>query len=456
MSVVNIVGGGLAGCEAAWQIAKRGIEVNIYELRDSAKDNKTPAHQTDSLAELVCSNSFRNDDLNSAIGLLHQEMRLMDSLILQAADQNKVPAGSALAVDREGFSIQVQRYLESHPKINIIRQEIEELPEDNSGLWIIATGPLTSDKLSRSILSHTTEDKLFFFDAIAPIIYKDSIDFNKVWMQSRYDKVGPGGNGKDYINCPLTKKQYEEFINDLLQGQKTEFKEWEKDTPYFEGCLPIEVMAGRGIETLRYGPLKPVGLTNPHNPKEKPYAIIQLRQDNKLGTLFNMVGFQTKLKYGEQKRILQKIPGLENAEFARFGGIHRNSFINSPKLLNEKLSLKSRSNIKFAGQISGVEGYVESAAIGLLTGIFSAFEINNKEIKLPPKTTAIGSLLNHITVGHLSDDETVSTFQPMNVNFGLFEKLQEKIKKSERKASYSNRALTDLKEWKDKIRQLYT
>lgn len=444
MKSVNIIGGGLAGCEAAWQLAKRGISVTIYELRD--ENRKSKAHKTDILAELVCSNSFRSDDINSAIGLLHHEMRLLDSLILKTADQNKVPAGSALAVDRDSFALQIQNVILNHPKIKVVRSEIEKLPELNDDLWIVATGPLTSDKLSESIRKFTGEEHLAFFDAIAPIIYKESIDFSKAWLQSRYDKVGPGGDGKDYINCPMTKAEYEEFVNDLLVGEKTEFKEWEKEnTAYFEGCLPIEVMAERGVETLRFGPLKPVGLTNPHSP-EKQYAVVQLRQDNKLGTLYNIVGFQTKLKYGEQARIFKKIPGLENAEFARFGGIHRNSFINSPKLLDNNLRLKLRPNIRFAGQITGVEGYVESSSMGLLSGIFVAQEILEKEISLPPASTAIGSLLNHITIGHLEDEE-LNSFQPMNVNFGLFSKLTEKVKKGDRKEIYVKRAVEDINNW---------
>ena len=440
MSQINIIGGGLAGCEAAYQLSKRGIKVKIYELRH--KEKTSFAHKTDKLAELVCSNSFRNDDLNSAIGVLHEEMRLLDSLIIKIADKNRIPAGSALAVDRDNFANDIQTYLENDPNIEIIREEITELPIDSDEKWIIATGPLTSDKLSQSILKNTGEDQLAFFDAIAPIIYKDSIDFDKAWMQSRYDK----GNGKDYINCPLTKTQYEEFINDLNEGEKTQFKEWEKNTPYFEGCLPIEVMASRGVETLRWGPLKPVGLTNSHDPKNKAYAIVQLRQDNKNGTLYNMVGFQTKLKYGEQERIFRKIPGLEKSKFARLGGIHRNSFINSPKLLDQNLSLKKQPNIKFAGQISGVEGYVESSSMGLLCGIFTALEMQNKKITPPPTTTSIGSLINYITFDHYQDDKKF-TFQPMNVNFGLYSPLTEKTHKKSRKEAYAKSALESIKKW---------
>ena len=441
---VNIIGGGLAGCEAAYQLAKRDIKVNIYELRNQEKTSF--AHKTDKLAELVCSNSLRNDDLGSAIGTLHQEMRILDSLIIKTADKNRIPAGSALAVDRDNFAADIENYLQNNKNIQIIRKEVTELPmESQDKKFIIATGPLTSDKLSKSILKNTAEDQLAFFDAIAPIIYKDSIDFDKCWMQSRYDK----GNGKDYINCPLTKEQYYEFIEDLNNAEKTEFKEWEKNTPYFEGCLPIEVMAIRGVETLRYGPLKPVGLTNPHS-SDKPYAVIQLRQDNKSGTLYNMVGFQTKLKYKEQERIFRKIPALEKCEFARLGGIHRNSFINSPKLLDNKLSLKTNKNIKFAGQISGVEGYKKSSAMGLLCGIFLFSELNNKEISIPQNTTALGSLLNYITFDHYLDDNKF-TFQPMNVNFGLFKDFQNRINKKERKAAYSKRALEDINLWKNQF-----
>lgn len=439
MQKINIIGGGLAGCEAAWQLAKRGFVVEIFEMRKAGK--KTFAHQTDDLAELVCSNSFRSDDVKTAIGLLHEEMRRLDSLIIQAADANKLPAGAALAVDRQALSDFVKNALNQTGKVTISAKEIDALPVNDGQHWIIATGPLTSDALSQSIMHHTKQENLAFFDAIAPIVFKDSIDFSKAWRQSRYDK----GEGKDYVNCALNQEQYEEFVNDLLTGQKTEFKEWEKDTPYFDGCLPIEVMAARGVQTLRFGPMKPVGLTNPHE-AEKSYAIVQLRQDNKLDTLYNIVGFQTKLKYGEQERIFRKIPGLEQAEFARLGGIHRNSFINSPVLLDEFLRLKTAPNIRFAGQITGVEGYVESASMGLLAGIFWAQELAGVDIVKPKATTAIGSLLNHITLGH-SMDESKNSFQPMNVNFGLFEPLAQRIKKSERKEAYSKRALEDLKEF---------
>lgn len=473
---VNIIGGGLAGSESAYQLAKRGIKVKLFEFRDD--NQKTFAHQTKNLAELVCSNSLRCDDVTTAIGLLHEEMRQLDSLIIRAADNNKLPAGSALAVDREAFSKFIENELIKTGNVEIIRREVAELPIDDKTPTIVATGPLTSDKLSQSIIKQTGEENLSFFDAIAPIIYKDSIDFSKAWFQSRYDKIGAGGigeygAGKDYINLPLDKKQYEEFVKDLNEGEKTEFKEWEKDTPYFEGCLPIEVMASRGLEVLRFGPLKPVGLTNPHfeplpplpdvidekgkrrrapwrEDPSKPYAVIQLRQDNKIGTLYNMVGFQTKLKYGEQKRIFSKISGLENAEFARFGGIHRNSFINSPKLLKENLSFKKFPHIKFAGQITGVEGYVESAAMGLLAGIFTAFELSGKTFTTPDATTAIGSLLNHITKGYneaRGQEVEKTSFQPMNVNFGLFLPLEEKTRKTDRKTAYSQRALQNLQQW---------
>ena len=445
MKKVNIIGAGLSGSEAAWQLASRGFEVEIFEMRD--ENRKTFAHRTDHFAELVCSNSLRSDDVTTAIGLLHQEMRMLNSLVMRSADANKIPAGTALAVDREGFSKFIENELLATRKVKISRREIAELPVNLDETWIIATGPLTSDALSQSILKNSDEEHLAFFDAIAPIVFKDSIDFSKAWFQSRYDK----GNGSDYVNCPLNRDQYYEFVNDLLAAEKTEFKDWEKDTPYFDGCLPIEVMAQRGVETLRHGPMKPVGLTNPHFPRspegtpnkdrpEKAHGIIQLRQDNKIGTLYNIVGFQTKMKYGDQQRIFRKIPGLENAEFARFGGIHRNTFINSPKLLDQFLRFKKSPNILFAGQVTGVEGYVESAAMGLIAGIFVA---KNFEIATPNPKTAIGSLLNHITLGHEGLD-----FQPMNVNFGLFENLEEKTKKTDRKAAYSNRALSELEIWK--------
>ena len=439
MTHLHIIGGGLAGSEAAWQAANAGISVIIHEMRTA--ERQTEAHQTDTLAELVCSNSFRNDDVASAIGLLHEEMRRCNSLIMTCADAHKVPAGGALAMDRHDFSAAVQSALESHKNITIKREEISTVPLKEWESVIIATGPLTAKALAEDILKTTGEESLAFFDAIAPIIYKESIDFDKAWFQSRYDKPGPGGTGKDYINCPMNKAEYEAFIDALLAAEKTEFKEWEKDTPYFEACLPIEVMAERGRQTLTFGPMKPVGLTNPHS-DEKPYAVVQLRQDNKLGTIYNMVGFQTKLKYGEQKHIFGMIPGLENADFARLGGIHRNTFIQSPKLLDETLRLKSAPHIRFAGQVTGVEGYVESAAIGLLAGRFAAAELQNKPMAPLPETTALGALLGHITVGAEKD-----TFQPMNVNFGLFPPLAQRVKKKERKAAYAKRALEDLGAW---------
>ncbi|MBX7146520.1 MAG: methylenetetrahydrofolate--tRNA-(uracil(54)-C(5))-methyltransferase (FADH(2)-oxidizing) TrmFO [Alphaproteobacteria bacterium] len=442
---IYIIGGGLAGSEAAWQIAQKGISVVLYEMRPH---QKTPAHQTDYLAELVCSNSFRSDDyMNNAVGLLHEEMRQCHSLILSIADIHKIPAGGALAVDRDLFAQDVTHKLKQHPLITIKYQEITSLSFDHNAQIIIATGPLTSDPLTQEIIRLTGKENLAFFDAIAPIVYKHSIDMDKAWLQSRYDKKGPGGTGSDYINCALNKDEYYSFIMSLLEGEKTEFKEWEKNTPYFEGCLPIEIMASRGADTLRYGPMKPVGLTNPHS-TQKPYAVIQLRQDNKLGTLYNIVGFQTKLKHSEQIRIFKTISGLEKAEFARLGGLHRNSFINSPALLDSYLALKTNPNISFAGQITGVEGYVESAAIGLLAGCFVAQKKLNKNITLPPPSTALGSLLRHIT-----EQNHKTGFQPMNINFGLFTPLDPENKQQDKTASLSNknqmalRALNDLKEW---------
>jgi len=384
---VHVLGGGLAGSEAAWQLAQSGLSVILHEMRPHTK---TDAHETAGLAELVCSNSFRSDDmLGNAVGVLHEELRRSGSLIMDAAHAHQVPAGSALAVDRLAFSQHVEEKLLQHPRIQLQREEITSLPSQDWGDVIIATGPLTSPALSQSILSLTDVEALSFFDAIAPIVYKDSIDFDIAWFQSRYDKVGPGGDGADYINCPLEEAQYNCFIQALLEGEKTQFKEWEKDTPYFDGCLPIEVMAERGPETLRHGPMKPIGLTNPHRP-EKPYAVVQLRQDNKLGTLYNIVGFQTKLTYGAQKDVFRTIPGLSEASFARLGGIHRNSFLNSPLLLDSHLRLKSHPWLRFAGQITGVEGYVESTAIGLLAGRFIAEERITGSVTLPPETTALG------------------------------------------------------------------
>ncbi|MFA7430967.1 MAG: methylenetetrahydrofolate--tRNA-(uracil(54)-C(5))-methyltransferase (FADH(2)-oxidizing) TrmFO [Rhodospirillaceae bacterium] len=440
---VHVIGGGLAGSEAAWQIARAGIPVVLHEMRPV---RRTDAHQTDHLAELVCSNSLRSDDVEyNAVGLLHEELRRAGSLILHCADTHKVPAGGALAVDRDGFSAAVTKALTEHPLITIERGEIAAVPPAEWGRTIIATGPLTSAPLAEALRTLTGQDSLAFFDAIAPILYKDSIDFSKAWFQSRYDK----GTGTDYINCPMTREQYDDFIAALLAAEKTEFKDWEKDTPYFEGCLPIEVMAARGAQTLAYGPMKPVGLTNPHNPTTKPYAIVQLRQDNALGTLYNMVGFQTKLKHGAQADVFRMIPGLENATFARLGGIHRNTFLNSPRLLDGTLQLKTEPRLRFAGQITGCEGYVESTAVGLLAGLFTAAEHMGKTPVLPPPSTALGAILGHITGGAVAD-----TFQPMNVNFGLFPEPEaardakgRPIRGRERKKLYSQRALADLGPW---------
>lgn len=439
---IHIIGGGLAGSEAAWQIAQRGIPVVLHEMRPN---KTTEAHQSGTLAELVCSNSLRSDDATAnAVGVLHEELRRCGSLILKAADENAVPAGGALAVDREGFAQAVQNALETNPNVTIVREEITDLPSEDWGSTIIATGPLTSEPLAKAIAQMTGEESLSFFDAIAPIVHRDSIDMEKAWFQSRYDK----GDGSDYINCPMSEDQYFAFIRNLLEGEKVEFKDWEKDTPYFEGCLPIEVMAERGPQTLSYGPLKPVGLTNPHTPGTKPYAVVQLRQDNKLGTLWNIVGFQTKLKHGEQVRIFRTIPGLENAEFARLGGIHRNTFINSPRLLDKTLALKARPTLRFAGQITGCEGYVESTAIGLLAGRFAADDYQEKETVRPPETTALGSLLGHVTGGA---EET--SYQPMNINFGLFPPIEgrdsrgKRLKGKTKKEAQAARALTDIDVW---------
>src|ERR1700754_1636301 len=416
---VHIIGAGLAGSEAAWQVASGGIPVVLHEMRPQ---RMTEAHRTEGCAELVCSNSFRSDDAaNNAVGLLHAEMRKLGSLIMRAADTNQVPAGGALAVDREAFSAAVTRALHEHPNIEISRAEITGLPPAEWNNVIVATGPLTSAPLADAIRTLTDENALAFFDAIAPIVHKDTIDMSVAWFQSRYDKVGPGGTGADYINCPMTREQYDAFVAALLAGEKTDFKEWETNTPYFDGCLPIEVMAERGHETLRHGPMKPVGLTNPHDPTVKARAIVQLRQDNKLGTLYNMVGFQTKLKHGAQQRIFRTIPGLEKAEFARLGGVHRNTFLNSPKLLDPTLRLNAQPRLRFAGQITGCEGYVESAAIGLLAGRFAAAERRGETLLAPPPTTAHGALLGHITGGHIETiDAGPRSYQPMNVNFGLF------------------------------------
>jgi methylenetetrahydrofolate--tRNA-(uracil-5-)-methyltransferase len=434
---VHIIGGGLAGSEAAWQLAEAGLRVQLSEMRGGG--DMTPAHETDRFAEMVCSNSFRSDDAeNNAVGLLHQEMRALGSLVMHAADKHRVPAGSALAVDRDAFALEVTRAIESHPRISVARERIDALPDHPS---IVATGPLTGSRLAHAIAAETGQDALAFFDAIAPIVHRDSIDMDVCWMAARWDK-----GGKDYINCPLDKEQYEAFVQALRDGEKTEFKDWEKDTPYFEGCMPVEVMAERGVETLRFGPMKGVGLDNPRTGRW-PYAVVQLRQDNALGTLWNMVGFQTKLKHGEQVRIFRTIPGLENAEFARLGGIHRNSFINSPKLLDPELRLKSKPNIRFAGQITGCEGYVESAAIGLIAARFLAAEHNGEALVPPPAETALGALLGHITGG--ADEQS---FQPMNVNFGLMPPIPGRSKKADRKKMYTDRARQKLAEWLERER----
>jgi methylenetetrahydrofolate--tRNA-(uracil-5-)-methyltransferase len=456
---VHVIGGGLAGSEAAWQLAASGVPVVLHEMRPV---RLTEAHKTGGLAELVCSNSFRSDEWETnAVGLLHEEMRRANSLIMRAADAHKLPAGGALAVDRDGFAGAVTEALEAHPLVEIAREEIAGLPPPDWGSTIVATGPLTSQALAEAVKSLTGEAELAFFDAIAPIVHGETIDMNVCWRQSRYDKVGPGGSGADYINCPLDKPQYDAFIDALLAAEKTAFKEFEAATPYFEGCLPIEVMAERGSETLRYGPMKPVGLSNPHRAGERPFAVVQLRQDNALGTLWNMVGFQTKLKHGEQVRVFRAIPGLERAEFARLGGLHRNTFLNSPKLLDASLRLKADPRLRFAGQITGVEGYVESAAIGLLAGRFASAERLGREPSPPPATTALGALLAHITGGHLSADGADAgagrSFQPMNVNYGLFPPIAapkpargkgpRSSKSFERKRALSRRALADLEIW---------
>ena len=455
---IHVVGGGLAGSEAAWQIAEAGVPVVIHEMRPT---RATDAHKTDGLAELVCSNSFRSDDAESnAVGLLHAEMRRAGSLIMRMGDAHQVPAGGALAVDRDGFSEGVTGALEAHPLVTIERSEVAGLPPESWDNAIVATGPLTSPALAEAIQAISGENALAFFDAIAPIVHFDTIDMEVAWFQSRYDKAGPGGTGADYINCPMDRDQYEAFVDALLAGDKTEFREWE-GTPYFDGCLPIEVMAERGRETLRWGPMKPVGLTNRHKPTEKAYAVVQLRQDNKLGTLFNMTGFQTKLKYGEQARVFRMIPGLEKAEFARLGGIHRNTYLNSPKMLDGTLRLKAEPRLRFAGQITGCEGYVESAAIGGMVGRFAAAERLGRAAVLPPATTAHGALINHITGGHVTTiDEGPRSFQPMNVNFGLFPPLEQSptkgpdgqrlrgpAKTQARKKALSQRALADFEAW---------
>jgi methylenetetrahydrofolate--tRNA-(uracil-5-)-methyltransferase len=441
MTGFHIIGGGLAGSDAAWAAAEAGLDVVLHEMRPL---RGTFAHQGEGLAELVCSNSFRSDDaMNNAVGLLHEEMRRAGSLVMRMADRHKLPAGGALAVDREGFSQGVTAALAAHPRVTIAREEIIALPPAAWGQVIVATGPLTSESLSASIAEAAGQEHLAFFDAIAPIIHRDSIDFEIAWFQSRYDKKGPGGGDADYINLPMNEDQYRGFVAALLAGEKTDFKEWEKSTPYFEACLPIEVMAARGEETLSFGPMKPVGLNDPRSAM-RAYAVVQLRQDNALGSLWNMVGFQTKLKHGEQARIFRTIPGLEKAEFARLGGLHRNTFINSPRLLDRQLRLKSQPHLRFAGQVTGVEGYVESAAIGLLAGRFAAAEILGTPAAPPPVTTAFGALLSHITGG-----ADAKTFQPMNVNFGLFPEFpkEAKIRGKDRKQAMARRALEDLSTW---------
>ncbi|WP_296595966.1 methylenetetrahydrofolate--tRNA-(uracil(54)-C(5))-methyltransferase (FADH(2)-oxidizing) TrmFO [Phenylobacterium sp.] len=456
---IHVVGGGLAGSEAAWQIAQAGVPVVLHEMRPV---RATDAHQTDKLAELVCSNSFRADDWSgNAVGLLHAEMRALGSIIMSAGDAHQVPAGGALAVDREGFSAAVTERLEAHPLVTIAREEVAGLPPAEWDSVILATGPLTSPALAQAILDLTGEDQLSFFDAIAPIVNFDSVDMDVAWRQSRYDKEGPGGDAAAYINCPMDRDQYEAFIDALLAGPKSEFKDWEH-VPYFDGCLPIEVMAERGRETLRHGPMKPVGLTNAHKPDEKAWAIVQLRQDNALGTLWNMVGFQTKLKHGAQTEIFRMIPGLEKAVFARLGGLHRNTFINSPRLLDANLRLKAQPRLRFAGQVTGVEGYVESAAVGLLAGRFAAAERLGRPIDAPPATTALGGLVGHITGGHLEGGK--GSFQPMNINYGLLppmdapkrdaegRRLGAKEKTRLKKRAMGERALADLKAWAERAR----
>jgi methylenetetrahydrofolate--tRNA-(uracil-5-)-methyltransferase len=460
---VHIIGGGLAGSEAAWQLAARGVAVVLHEMRPL---RGTAAHKSAALAELVCSNSLRSDDKeHNAVGLLHEEMRRLGSLIMRAADGNQVPAGGALAVDREGFAAAVTAALADHPLVDIRREEVTGLPPAQWDNVIVATGPLTSPALADAIANLTGQSALAFFDAIAPIVHRDSIDMSVAWRQSRYDKAGPGGSGADYINCPLTREQYHAFVDALLAGEKVAFHDWETATPYFDGCLPIEVMAERGRETLRHGPMKPFGLTNPHADTAKPYAVVQLRQDNRIGTLFNMVGFQTKLKHGEQVRVFRTIPGLENAEFARLGGLHRNTFINAPRLLDPTLQLRVDPRLRFAGQITGCEGYVESAAVGLLAGHFAAAERRGERLLPPPPTTAHGALLAHITGGHLEAEPTdagmpaARSYQPMNINFGLIPPLSSPIKSASgqrlrgtekslaKKRALTRRALEHLDRW---------
>ena len=440
---IHIIGGGLAGTEAAWQLGRRGFRVRLSEMRGGG--DTTPAHQGDGLAELVCSNSFRSDDHeHNAVGLLHHEMRGLESLVMRAGEEARVPAGSAMAVDRDVFSAAVERELRAMPNVEIVRERIDALPA--SGPAIVATGPLTAQRLAESIVAATGSDRLAFFDAIAPIVHRESIDMDVCWMAARWDK-----GGKDYINCPMTEEQYLAFHQGLIDGEKTEFRDWEGDTPYFEGCMPIEVMAARGLDTLRYGPMKPVGLDNPHwATSEHPagrwaHAVVQLRQDNTLGTLWNMVGFQTKLKHAEQVRLFRTIPGLENAEFARLGGLHRNTFLNSPLVLDRQLRLKAAPHIRFAGQITGCEGYVESSAVGLMAGLMAAADLTGRDWAAPPRTTALGALLAHIT-----GDAEAETYQPMNINFGLFPPLPE-VKKKSRKLAYTDRAKRDFKAWNERL-----
>lgn len=434
---IHIIGGGLAGSEAAWQLAEAGLRVQLSEMRGG--EGSTPAHETSHLAEMVCSNSFRSDDAEyNAVGLLHQEMRALGSLVMRAAAKHRVPAGSALAVDRGGFAADVTRTIEQHPNINVVRERVDVLPDHPA---IVATGPLTESRLAEAIAAETGHGALAFFDAIAPIVHRDSIDMDVAWMAARWDK-----GGKDYINCPMDRPQYEDFVAALANGEKMPFHDWEKDTPYFEGCMPIEVMAERGRETLRHGPMKPIGLNDPRSGRW-PYAVVQLRQDNQLGTLWNMVGFQTKLKHGEQVRIFRTIPGLEHAEFARLGGIHRNSFINSPRLLDRELRLKSKPNIRFAGQITGCEGYVESAAIGILAARFAAAELQGNHVPSPPPSTALGAILAHIIGG-----ANAETFQPMNVNFGLMPPVPGRLKRADRKKIYTDRARAALAVWLEQLK----
>jgi methylenetetrahydrofolate--tRNA-(uracil-5-)-methyltransferase len=463
LRAVHVIGGGLAGSEAAWALAARGVPVVLHEMRPV---RGTEAHQTDRLGELVCSNSLRSDDPETnAVGVLHAELRACGSLIMRAADAHQVPAGGALAVDREAFAAAITQALAEHPLIEIRREEVAGLPDPSWDSVIVATGPLTSPDLAAAVGALTGEDQLAFFDAIAPIVHFDSIDMSRAWMQSRYDKAGPGGTGADYLNCPMDKAQYEAFVDALITGEKVSFKDWEASTPYFDGCLPVEVMAERGRETLRHGPMKPVGLTNPHQPDVKAHAIVQLRQDNAFGTLWNLVGFQTKLKHAEQVRVFRMIPGLEKAEFARLGGLHRNTYLNSPRLLDATLRLKGETRLRFAGQITGCEGYVESAAIGHLAGRFAAAERLGRVSVPPPPTTAMGALLGHITGGHIAESEAEATagkpraFQPMNVNFGLFppiaapkvdkdgRRLRGTEKTVEKKRAMAHRARADLAAW---------